>query len=118
VSLTESNPEIGEIILTIGNYTVNGSVNAISENDWIKEIGQPYPNPASDFIYLDFELKGSAENSISLFNITGQMINEYQQMNSAGRNQLRFDTKNLNPGIYFIRVRLDDQEVIRKFIKD
>jgi len=118
VSLTESNPEIGEIILTIGNYSVNGSVNAISENNWIKEIGQPYPNPASDVIYLDFELKGSAENSISLFSITGQMINEYQQMNSAGRNQLRFDTKNLNPGIYFIRVSLEDQEVIRKFIKD
>jgi hypothetical protein len=117
VSLTESNPEISEILLTIGTYTVNGNVNAVNENNWDEQVGQPYPNPASDAIYINFSSNGISESSISLFSITGQLIKESNPVDSDGIEPLVFHTEDLDPGVYFIRISFQNEAVIRKFVK-
>jgi PKD repeat protein len=117
VCLTESNSEINEITLTIGSYSVNGNVNAIIDSNLEGIIGQPFPNPASDFLFIRLNNNISPEISVSLFNITGQIIEVPEQIESQGISYLVFEIADINPGIYFLRIGLDSQAVIRKFVK-
>jgi PKD repeat protein len=118
VSLSQSNPEIDNITLTIGSYSVNGNVNAIVENGWDKNIGLPYPNPVADVLYLDCELNFSDYASVTVFNISGQQIKGFKLNDKGALTSVQIDTGDLTPGHYFIRIHQENQEVFRKFIKE
>ncbi len=118
VSLTQSSPEIGDIMLTIGSYSVNGNVNAIQENGWDLNIGMPYPNPATDILYLDCDLNLSDNALITIFNIKGQQIKRFKLNDTGILTSVQIDTRDLTSGIYFLRLQYQNQEVFRKFIKE
>lgn len=118
ISLTESHPEISNIMLMIGSYSVNGNVNGTDEHDGMKQIGLPFPNPARNEVNLTIEMNSNEEISISIFSNTGQLINKPYQINTTGTNRINLDTQSLDPGLYFILIRTKEQAVMRKFIKE
>ena len=66
-----------------------------------------YPNPSSDFIYLNtnFTL------DYTLYNSIGQKI-------SDGKADYEIDISNLQSGVYYISFKKDSQTTIRKIIKN
>ncbi len=68
-----------------------------------------YPNPASDIITIesDFEIA-----SLKIYNPTGQTIVE-KEVNNKNYN---FDVSPLNPGIYFLKIEFEDEQVLKKIV--
>ena len=71
---------------------------------------QIYPNPVSDKLFISHidKLK-----SIEILNISGEII-EIQKVDD---NLASINTSNLSYGLYFIRIKTGEAEVIKKIVK-
>ncbi len=65
-----------------------------------------HPNPAKDVLYLDLPRKATYK----IFDLQGRSINVVRKDN-------RLDISSLVPGMYFIRIRHGEEQVVKKFVK-
>ncbi|TNE36474.1 T9SS type A sorting domain-containing protein, partial [bacterium] len=73
-----------------------------------------YPNPTNDILYID--LSDKHVFSFSITDITGKIL---KQDFHNFKNQITIDTKSLTTGIYFINLKLSDNQTIQsKFVKE
>jgi len=119
VTLTENIPAISEINIVIGNYTVNGSVNLNDINDYasIQEAGNIFPNPAGEFANLIITLGESGIINTEILDYTGKIIEKGSQTISAGICDLRFNVASLPAGVYFTKISIGNDFLIKKFVK-
>ncbi|MCD4731898.1 MAG: T9SS type A sorting domain-containing protein [Bacteroidales bacterium] len=93
--------------------TENGgfpSINAENEYNYILEA---YPNPFTN--YLNVELKPDYKK-IEICDLKGLTV--YSQKLTQNNNQiLKIDLSNLDSGIYFLKIKTNDNYLIRKLIK-
>jgi len=77
-----------------------------------------YPNPASSFIYLSFELPNPSGVAVELLDILGDRISFIgNQKYPEGQNRIRLDLSNLSKGIYIVRLKTDRKIIDKKIIK-
>ena len=67
-----------------------------------------YPNPVNDKLYIETEMN---VEEVSIFDIYGR------QQSIVNSQQSIVDVSNLNGGVYFVKVRTDNGEVVKRFIK-
>jgi len=72
-----------------------------------------YPNPASDYIIIYTKDIGYEDNLIEVFNISGKKILTERQKNKIHK----LDFKEIDPGLYMIRLSNHNQSVTRSIIK-
>lgn len=70
-----------------------------------------YPNPVENILVIETNI---SVEEISIYTITGMIINNLQ---NVGNNTERIDVSGLNSGIYFIKIKNNDNEIIKRFIK-
>ncbi len=88
--------------LTVYNTNIN-----IKETNEIKfEI---HPNPASE--YIQFNTAYKKPFSYKIFDVAGK----YVSSNKAGTNKL-IDIRNLNTGLYFIQIKIEDKILTKRLI--
>lgn len=116
VTINNTNPEVNDILLTIGNYTVNGNVFAVEEIEWTS-VGNPYPNPANNTIKIDLQLIESKELTFAIFNYAGQQIYHSSNYLNSGANNLSFDIESIPDGVYFLKITGQKDFLSKKFIK-
>jgi hypothetical protein len=76
-----------------------------------------YPNPVSDRVFVDFDLKNESDVQIQVLNTSGQVvINEQKGRMDKGFQQANLDVKNLNTGLYFLRLTENDVISTKKFV--
>ncbi|MBP7808239.1 MAG: T9SS type A sorting domain-containing protein [Bacteroidia bacterium] len=85
--------------------TVVGLENSSTDRNGI----EIYPNPANDKLYISD--KNYAVNSIEVYDVNGKNIKSVDKDSSI-------DIRNLNTGIYFIRIKTDRGNFNKKFIKE
>ncbi len=75
-----------------------------------------YPNPADEYIYVNFDVKGEQQTIIYISSITGSIVfkNDYK---IYGIDECKIHVGNFDPGIYFITIIIDNQRKVLKFIK-
>ncbi len=79
-----------------------------------------YPNPFNPTTTISFSLEKKSTITLSIYNIKGQLINELaEDMYSQGTHTIEWDGaeergKRVTSGIYFIRLKTSDSEVVRK----
>lgn len=84
------------------NIDVNAGVDDLS---LIGSSIQLFPNPANELVNVSFTLPYSKNLSLSIVNILGQTIYESSKENySEGNHTISLNTKNISPGMYFIKV--------------
>ncbi|MEZ5082369.1 MAG: T9SS type A sorting domain-containing protein [Bacteroidales bacterium] len=117
VELDESLFEITQINITIGDYSVIGSISlGTIDNVFPNTISQVYPNPASDRIYID--LNQQIRNELVYF-----VIDQQGRSIMSGTigpddfNGYLIDINRLNPGLYFLRIEGNTYQTTRRFIK-
>jgi hypothetical protein len=72
------------------------------------------PNPATDKLKIVFKKPFANEKSILIYNLQGQIINDIK----TNQSETEINIKDLNPGLYFIRVNNNGQNPVSvKFIK-
>jgi hypothetical protein len=111
---------------TVGDYTVtynvsdaNGSAaeevtrtviieSSLSTEDNTKNIVKVYPNPVKDKLYIQGLLKPT---KISVYNVLGKLVLSKITLSEINVN-------NLQSGIYIIKVKEEQKEILLKFIKN
>lgn len=78
----------------LDNVIITETTN-IAENESVLTI---YPNPASDVVAI------SQNADVEIFNVYGQLIGSYQDVNTI-------DVTQLNSGLYIFRIRMEDKVV-------
>lgn len=77
-----------------------------------------YPNPFTDQISIQFEQQEKAFTEIGIWNHLGQKISVIcDGIKQAGSHQYTFDASGLPAGVYFCKLKLGNDAVMKKIIK-
>lgn len=90
----------------------NGYVNA--ENVIVHDAVKAYPNPAQEIVYVDFTVKSTSDVSIELMDITGSLVASKLVTGLQGDYTIPMSTVTLQPGMYLLNVRTQNETVTRK----
>jgi hypothetical protein len=63
-----------------------------------------FPNPANQFVVLNYESNLITELNISISDIAGKEIQKHNSQTTIGNNNLKINTETLESGIYFITI--------------
>jgi hypothetical protein len=97
-------------------YSEVARVNYISKSSDII-VAQNDPNPFSDSTRISFYLPKTTYVSVEFFNSKIQKIDEIKRMKySAGRHDILFRRYELEPGIYFYRIRVGKFVEVKKMV--
>jgi hypothetical protein len=81
-----------------------------SKNITVKDV---YPNPATEHAFVDYQIVNEkAKAVLRIHNLLGNLIGEYEL--SPYENLLRIRTEELNPGIYFYTLYINNESVLTR----
>ncbi len=99
---------------TGGNLVPLPLTTSIEENNFVNSINV-FPNPASEFVQVNFDLINSASVSIQLFDALGkEILNKQLGQLSPGNFNSSIDVLNLSSGLYNLSITTND---LRKNMK-
>ncbi|RUA29171.1 MAG: hypothetical protein DSY77_15375 [Bacteroidetes bacterium] len=75
-----------------------------------------YPNPVVTQFTLPIILPENAVLSLSLEQSNGQNVEAYSYDLEAGYHEIQLERGNIKPGIYFLRIRYQGKETVKKII--
>ncbi|MBM4398878.1 MAG: T9SS type A sorting domain-containing protein [Candidatus Cloacimonetes bacterium] len=108
---------VGCIIDGVNYGTIGNTDNVCTQ--FLKTELSCYPNPFQKNVTFDIKNINKTMNSISIFNLKGQLINGWQDVKSE---QFIWNSKDKNgnivtPGIYFIKISSGGSTIVKKIIK-
>lgn len=75
------------------------------------------PNPATDFVRVKFEVSQKLELQAGLFDMLGNNVQDLEErLVETGDYEIDFVTKDIAPGLYFVRLRSGNQVITRKVV--
>ncbi len=97
--------------LTVAEKSATG----INENEYLSQLSL-YPNPViGKTLNLAFDLKKNAAIEIVLVDLTGrEVLNLENSVEGMGNKAYSFELPELNNGIYFVQVRINDTRISKK----
>lgn len=75
-------------------------------------LAQNYPNPFNPTTMLAFDLKNAGEWSVTIYNVTGQVVNVLSGYDEAGTVTVEWDASSLASGIYFYKLEAGDRKSV------
>lgn len=76
-----------------------------------------YPNPSDGIVYINSGSGVLTGDEAAIYDLTGKKLN-LVRLTETGQHDVRIlDIRVLDPGIYFIKFRTKDQQLVRKVIK-
>jgi hypothetical protein len=76
-----------------------------------------YPNPTKGLLNVSFRIPQNQYVSLGIFDFNGREIVSVSGANKpAGEHTFSYDASNLNPGVYFCRLTVDDKTVTGKMV--
>ncbi|GGN00659.1 hypothetical protein GCM10010967_38620 [Dyadobacter beijingensis] len=75
------------------------------------------PNPASDYVNVQFSSRSASTSDVTIYNIAGQPVSTSTIRISAGKNAHRINVKKLGGGHYFMKINHGGEGTKLRFIK-
>ena len=78
-----------------------------------------YPNPVTNELSVSLITQQSDNIEVRIVDITGKLmiIREIGKTFSKGISNIQIDCNNLQPGIYFAVIKVNEEKYIRKIVK-
>jgi hypothetical protein len=86
-----------------------GITEVLKQNDFVL-----YPNPARSFITLQSTIEGAVKIDYEIVDVLGKTVMQAQK----DGNSFTVNVSDLTTGIYFIRLKINNSVVVKKFIKE
>lgn len=116
LSASDFNPEFDFLEVGLDNFRVleaNGVPACHPDEDLLVVA---WPNPFSDFLWLRFLTTSALPRfEVQVFNVLGQQVTGRIRSESTAYDELRLDWNDLPPGMYVIRLVVDDK--VRRSVK-
>jgi len=74
-----------------------------------------YPNPVSDQLFVKFGLTESNQISFDIYDVAGRLVSSEVTSLVIEENLYSIDTKDMNQGLYFLKVSSDEDETTKRF---
>lgn len=75
-----------------------------------------FPNPTSENLTINFDLTHGEKMAIDILDITGRLVLPVSEgFTPAGKQSLDANVTSLAPGIYFVRLQVGNQQIVRRF---
>ena len=87
--------------------------NPFEELDAVRIEASVYPNPTSGVFFLNIDSQFSESFEVKVVNLIGQPV-QIQEVTTNERTQ--FDLSGLPKGVYFVKITVDQQQVIKRVI--
>ncbi|HRG01095.1 MAG TPA: T9SS type A sorting domain-containing protein [Bacteroidia bacterium] len=122
VTLSASTPSVTNLNFYVDSIYINpvGSVTSVlsQESNLFENKIVLFPNPAKEMVFLEYQLMEEAAIKIELYDIVGRktktVLNETKQTKNKYKHTISLDE--LNSGVYFLKVKINEGETIIKFI--
>jgi hypothetical protein len=116
--LLPGNNQLTGLDFTVDSMHVNPSPNWVGLHDLNVQDYQlrVFPNPTSDHININYDLKEISSVSIELVDITGRFVSTLlpRSTQHVESYQRTFQLTDLNSGMYFIKLKINDNESVIK----
>lgn len=77
----------------------------------VRTIGQPYPNPFNNETMIPFTLGEAGQVELEVYNSMGQLVKSLRESkSSAGSHNITLNRENLQSGMYFYVIRVDNNQ--------
>jgi hypothetical protein len=103
----DMNNEDDSVSMTV-NYLVTAV--GIEENVWA--VNDPYPNPANTTVTFDYNAGAFGDALVSIYDMLGNVRKEAKML--QGMSRMVMDVADLEPGVYFYSIKIDNQTSITK----
>ncbi len=105
----------GELVsIELGSY--EGAVVKATEVPADYALSQNYPNPFNPSTTISFHLPIRSDYTLTVYNVTGQKVDEFVGNAEAGMVSIEFDASTLASGIYFYKLTAGDYSATKKMI--
>ena len=74
-----------------------------------------FPNPAKSVITISSTIIGSVKINYEIVDVLGKVI---MQNENTGSDKFSININDLNSGIYFLRLQVNNSVVVKKFVKE
>ncbi len=96
-------------------YAVFDPVGVEEINQVQLKLSDPYPNPATHAVQVDFTTDSKAEISLTIYDMNGREVNqEYLGTYASGTHSHKIQTDHLPPGIYTLVLKSSNQQYSKK----
>jgi hypothetical protein len=79
-------------------------------------LGQNYPNPFNPGTTIEFELPSAGEYTLSIYNLSGQLVTEFSGIAEAGVRAVHWEAGDLASGVYLYRLSSGGVSQTRKML--
>ena len=98
------NPDTRVSIVCKYKASPEGIAEEIMRGGFVSEV---YPNPASNSVSLDYQLTPQVNDAqVKVYNVLGSVVREAEL--SRGTGKMRLDVSDLNNGIYFYSILVNN----------
>ncbi len=77
-----------------------------------------YPNPTSANLTLDYEMDIDGLVNITVYDMLGRRVIEQSVIQEEGHQKINLPTAELQSGAYILHITAENQQIVRKFIKN
>jgi aminopeptidase YwaD len=89
----------------------------LHDNQSVVSVKNLYPNPAQDYMTLEFTNRISGHVTVEITNLVGQVMStEYNGTLGEGDHKVAIRTNELSNGVYMMTVKTADGEATQKFV--
>ncbi len=82
------------------------------------EFNKMYPNPTSNQLTLDYLLDIDGQVEINVYDMLGRKVINQSLQQEEGQQKVPLNVANLLDGTYILQINAENQQIIRKFIKN
>lgn len=82
------------------------------------KVERVYPNPLSDYLFVEINCVEYAQATIVLLDILGNQVQQWENVEVVpGTQKVRLNLKPLHSGIYLLKVSIGDQKFVNRLRK-
>ncbi len=104
----------------LDDINISSSNNITGMNDLVESALDftIYPNPSENKSTVNFSLVNSAKVSVQVFNVLGKDVADLVESQNlvSGNYKYAFNASELNSGVYFVKLLIDDQLFVKKVV--